>query len=217
MISAALLHGCTREPTAKLPQTDPTIAAKLEAEHLASRPYQVLKDEKGLPNLTPNEKAAYINYRFLETGAWKSWPAPQQKEFWKAVEQQKIPIPLPKPKDLGKDSKGRDIGSYTPEEFKLYQKKEGDLQALRIKSAWFRERGKERDKEKDIGVIEDERNLRKLIGVLQGKKMGKYEGDPKWDDVVPIPQDDGEGALAQIAYTDKYAEGKLRTYLSRNF
>jgi protein farnesyltransferase/geranylgeranyltransferase type-1 subunit alpha len=39
--------------------------------------------------------------------------------------------------------------------------------------------------------------------------MGKYESEPEWDDVVPIPQDDGEGALAQIAYTDEYAEGKL--------
>lgn len=176
-----------------------------------------MKDTKGLANLTPNEKAAYINYRFLETGAWKSWPAPQQKEFWKAVEQQKIPIPLSKPKDLGKDIKGRDIGSYTPEEFKLYQKKEDDLQALRSKSTRFRERWRELDKEKDIGVIEDERSLRKLIGVLQGKKMGKYEGDPDWDDVVPIPQDDGEGALAQIAYTDEYAEGELCTYLIEAF
>jgi protein farnesyltransferase/geranylgeranyltransferase type-1 subunit alpha len=25
---------------------------------------------------------------------------------------------------------------------------------------------------------------------------------------MPIPQDDGEGALAQIAYTDEYAEGQ---------
>lgn len=191
-----------------MPQTDPTIAAKLEAEFLASRPYQVLKDTKGLSNLSPNEKAAYINYRFLETATWKSWPAPQQKEFWKAVEQQKIPIPLPKPKDLGKDSKGRDIGSYTPEEYKVYQKKEGDLQALREKSARFKERGSELGKERDIGDIEDERNLRKLIGVLEGKKMGKYEGNPEWDDVVPIPQDDGEGALAQIAYADEYAEGE---------
>ena len=37
--------------------------------------------------------------------------------------------------------------------------------------------------------------------------MGIYEGNPIWDDVVPIAQDDGEGALAQIAYTDEYAEG----------
>lgn len=142
---------------------------------------------------------------------WKSWPAPQQKEFWKAVEQQKIPIPLPKPKDLGKDSKGRDIGSYTPEEYKLYQRKEGDLQVLREKSALFKE-GRQLGKERDIGDIEEERSRRKLIGVLQGARMGKYEGNPEWDDVVPIPQDDGEGALAQIAYTDEYAEGRSGSY-----
>jgi protein farnesyltransferase/geranylgeranyltransferase type-1 subunit alpha len=202
-----------REPSAYFHQTDPTIAAKLEAEYLASRPYQVLKDTKGLSNLTVNEKSAYVNYRFLETGVWKSWPAQQQKEFWKAVEQLKIPIPFPKPKDLGKDSKGRDIGSYTPEEYRLYERKEGDLQTLRGKSARFRE-GRQLGKERDIGDIEEERSRRKLIGVLQGARMGKYEGDPQWDDVVPIPQDDGEGALAQIAYTDEYAEGKLNNYAS---
>jgi protein farnesyltransferase/geranylgeranyltransferase type-1 subunit alpha len=206
-----------QEPTAKVPQTDPTIAAKLEAEYQASRPYQVLKDTKGLSNLTPNEKAAYVNYRFLETSAWKTWPAPQQKEFWKSVEQQKIPIPLPKPKDLGKDSKGGDIRNYTPEEYRLYQKKEGDLQTLREKSTQFKQKGRKLGKQRDIGDIEDERNLRKLVGVLQRKKMGKYEGDPEWDDVVPIPQDDGERALAQIAYTDEYAEGELLTIFIKIF
>lgn len=43
----------------------------------------------------------------------------------------------------------------------------------------------------------------------QSGRMGIYEKDPIWDDVVPIAQDDGEGALAQIAYTDEYAEGKI--------
>lgn len=38
--------------------------------------------------------------------------------------------------------------------------------------------------------------------------MTDYEGNPIWDDVVPIPQDDGENALAAIAYTDEYAEGR---------
>lgn len=139
---------------------------------------------------------------------WRTWPAPQQKEFWKAVEQQKIPIPLPKPKDLGKDRKGRDIGSYTPAEYKTYQKTERDLLALREKSTRFRER-RPKDAGTEIGDAEEERNRRKLIGILQGKKMGRYESDPDWDDVVPIPQDDGEGALAAIAYTDEYAEGRL--------
>ena len=60
----------------------------------------------------------------------------------------------------------------------------------------------------DIGEIEDERNRRKLIGQFQGRRMGIYDSDPEWDDVIPIPQDDGENPLAAIAYTDEYAEGK---------
>lgn len=57
--------------------------------------------------------------------------------------------------------------------------------------------------------IQEERARRIRIAELEGKKMpGIYEGDPVWDDVVPIPQDDGEKPLAAIAYTDEYAEGK---------
>ena len=39
--------------------------------------------------------------------------------------------------------------------------------------------------------------------------MGRYGNDPTWDDVWPIPQDNGEKPLAAIAYSDEYAEGKL--------
>ncbi|RDL41328.1 uncharacterized protein BP5553_01307 [Venustampulla echinocandica] len=205
------------------PEEYPTISAKLQAEYLASRPYQVLKDTKGLSNLSASEKAAYANYRFLETGVWKTWGAAQQKEFLKTVETQKIPTPLPLPRDLGRDNKGREIASYTPEGFAQFRKKERQLSGLRRESARFRERReKARRKQKGRGIedsegeIEDERNRRKFIGVLQGKKMGIYEGDPRWDDVVPIPQDDGEGALAAIAYSDEYAEamGYLRAVMA---
>lgn len=62
--------------------------------------------------------------------------------------------------------------------------------------------------------IQEERTRRIRIAELEGKKMpGKYEGDPLWDDVVPIPQDDGEMPLAAIAYTDEYAEGEF-TFLT---
>lgn len=66
--------------------------------------------------------------------------------------------------------------------------------------------------------IQEERQRRIKIAELSGKKMpGIYEGDPVWDDVVPIPQDDGEKPLAAIAYTDEYAEGMSKStnnYLS---
>lgn len=163
--------------------------------------------------MTAGEQAAYANSRFLETGVWKTWSAAAQKDFLKTVEQQKIPKPLPKPKHLGKDLRGRDIGTYTPEEYQAYLQTERDIQRFRRESAWFRESSgspKSQGSEEDwIGEIETEKNRRKLLARLQRQKMGKYEGDPAWDDVVPIPQEDGEGALAQIAYSDNYAEGKL--------
>jgi len=45
--------------------------------------------------------------------------------------------------------------------------------------------------------------------------MGQYELDPLWDDIVPIPQEDGKGALAQIAYSDEYAEGMIASWFLR--
>jgi protein farnesyltransferase/geranylgeranyltransferase type-1 subunit alpha len=180
----------------------------------------VLKDTTGLSGMSASEKAAYANYRFLDTGAWKTWTEAQQKEFWKAVEQQKIPTPLPKPRDLGKDSRGVDLGSYTAAEYQAYRERERKLDGLRERSAWFRserralrigEEGTEGNATDED--IEEERIRRRDIGHLQGKAMGRYEADPAWDDVVPIPQDDGEGALAAIAYTDEYAEGKYPPFL----
>ncbi len=37
--------------------------------------------------------------------------------------------------------------------------------------------------------------------------MGKYANSEEWQDVVPIPQDDGgPNPLAAIAYTEEYSE-----------
>ena len=33
-----------------------------------------------------------------------------------------------------------------------------------------------------------------------------YQEDPAWEDIIPLPQDDGDKPLAQIAYTEEYAE-----------
>jgi protein farnesyltransferase/geranylgeranyltransferase type-1 subunit alpha len=183
-----------------------------QANYENSRPYH-----KPLTSLSTTEKTHYAYARFLETDIWRTWNELQQKEFWKYVETYKIPTPLPEPKDLGRDRNGRDIGNYTVKEYEDYQKRERGLEGLIRESTRFKDRqrrlrrtriagGKERPEDIE-GVIEEERNRRKLIGILKGKKMGLYEESPEWDDVVPIAQDDGEGALAQIAYTDEYSEG----------
>jgi protein farnesyltransferase/geranylgeranyltransferase type-1 subunit alpha len=36
--------------------------------------------------------------------------------------------------------------------------------------------------------------------------MEKYSDSPDWADITPIPQDDGENALATIAYSEAYSE-----------
>lgn len=43
---------------------------------------------------------------------------------------------------------------------------------------------------------------------LYGEQTGTLAQDPTWDDVIPIPLDEPEGALAQIAYPEDYAEGR---------
>lgn len=59
--------------------------------------------------------------------------------------------------------------------------------------------------------IEEEKLRRKEIASLRmelyGERSGAYGTDPAWDDVIPMPVEDGEGALAAIAYPEEYAEG----------
>ncbi|CCX14245.1 hypothetical protein FPQ18DRAFT_405424 [Pyronema domesticum] len=45
-----------------------------------------------------------------------------------------------------------------------------------------------------------------------------YQERPEWEDVIPLPQDDGALPLAQIAYTDEYAEAMsyLRALMAKD-
>lgn len=60
--------------------------------------------------------------------------------------------------------------------------------------------------------IDEERLRRKEISALRmelyGERTGAYAEDPAWDDIIPMPVEDGEGALAAIAYPEDYAEGR---------
>jgi hypothetical protein len=53
----------------------------------------------------------------------------------------------------------------------------------------------------------EEKRRNEISRMESGKDAERYEGNPSWDDVVPIPQDDGEKPLAAISYTAEYAEG----------
>lgn len=49
--------------------------------------------------------------------------------------------------------------------------------------------------------------------------MTNYSEDPSWEDIEPIPQDEGgPHPLAQIAYSDEYSEAMsyLRAVMAKN-
>ncbi|RKF59023.1 Protein farnesyltransferase/geranylgeranyltransferase type-1 subunit alpha [Erysiphe neolycopersici] len=174
-----------------------TIATQLEALHIESIPSR----SSSIKELTSNHKINHILSSIIETGNWRLWNETQQKEFWNSIEVRDLPIPITRLRDLGKDSRGRDLCQFSPTEFYIYIRKERQVGILRTESKRFREQ-----LFKEEADIEMERNRRKLINMLKGKKIRTYEDDPNWDDVIPIPQEDSERALAAITYTDEYSE-----------
>jgi hypothetical protein len=69
-------------------------------------------------------------------------------------------------------------------------------------------------------VIAEKQRRVEMAELQHERRPGNYGGDPAWDDIVPLPQDDGDKPLAAIAYSDDYAEGIymscffLKSYLS---
>lgn len=129
----------------------------------------------------------------------------------------------------GRDRFGADLGDYTPGQFSQRKERALQLAALEVQRTAFSDK-REREREKWVDPktkelvavtpdeIEEEKLRRKEIARLRmelyGERTGAYASNPTWDDVIPIPVEDGEGALAAIAYPEDYAEGLfIRTCL----
>ena len=55
--------------------------------------------------------------------------------------------------------------------------------------------------------------------ITESGEMGRYSDSEVWEDVVPIPQDDGgPNPLAAIAYTEEYSEAMsyLRAVMAKD-
>lgn len=148
-----------------------------------------------------------------------------QKELWKQVNEANTPsrkLPKPSPGDWGKDKYGRNIGEFSIEQYEERSAKTFRLTVLLTESRHFRDKrswavyagSKDGTSEHVLGKdeIDSERERRKEMALLKnelyGEQIGSYSTDPSWDDVVPIPQTEPEGALASIAYPEDYAEGE---------
>ncbi|KAJ2985140.1 hypothetical protein NUW58_g5694 [Xylaria curta] len=216
-----------KEPEqARQPPEQPQTVREFEWQrYWSTNPIHKIVEEQGFPSLSPADKRTYLNLELARSpGEVEKLSKKGQRELWKQLSEANVPLrsaPRPRGNQWGHDKDGRDIGDYTLEEYAVYEQKKSRLSELRLQSDFFK-RNRERAHCKTKNVItgetytineadiKAEKERRKEMGTLQselyGKKPNPYAENPEWDDVVPIPQDEPEGALAAIAYAEDYAE-----------
>ncbi|KAI1117169.1 prenyltransferase alpha subunit [Nemania sp. NC0429] len=216
------------ERAAKQPASSqqPQTIRELEWQrYWATNPIHKTVEEQGFASLSPADKRTYLNLELVRSPDQADQLSKKgQRELWKQLSEANVPLrsaPRPRDDQWGHDKTGRDIGDYTPEEYAAYERKKSRISELRLESSFFdadRERARRKTKNEITGevftITEDDvkaekerrREMAALLSELYGKKSNPYTEDPEWDDVVPIPQDEPEGALSVIAYADDYAE-----------
>lgn len=203
---------------APAPDAEPeTVNERSRLRFYQTNPLEKRREEVGLPGLTPSEKKTYTHANLILPVAQNRVPMSNktEREFWKHVTKEGLPIRrLRKDYSWGKDRSGQDLGTYRLEEFQQRSLKQARLTALDILHRQFltkRELAKE-GAEVSADDIEDEKKRRQAMADLKRELYGELTGslakDPEWDDVIPIPQNEPEDALAQIAYPEDYAEGR---------
>ncbi|KAI1040241.1 hypothetical protein LB505_005372 [Fusarium chuoi] len=201
------------EPRAAPESPPDTIAQRSQQRFFQTNPVENRRQQVGLSALTPAEKKTYAHVNLIHPAVNRRVPFSNktEREFWKFVTKEGLPIRrLPRDYAWGKDRSGRDIGTYSPNELEQRTLKHAKLTSLQIQHRQFL---KKREKQLEVTTeeIAAEKTRRKAMAALKRDLYGEITGslaqDPDWDDVIPIPQNEPEGALAQIAYPDDYAEG----------
>lgn len=203
------------QATATAAEPASNIAQRSEARYYDTNPLQSKVDAQGIAALTPVEKKTYT-YTSLIVPVIQSTVTLSNKaerEYWKQVSKENLPIRrLDKAHDWGKDKSGRDISTYTIDEFEARKLKQAQLAALTLLHRRFLAKRARDGAATSSEDVEQEKTRRKEMATLKkdlyGEIAGSLANEPEWDDVVPIPHDEPEDALARIAYPDEYAEGR---------
>jgi len=228
LANACFMQYTAKQPTsAQQPSTQPQTVREFQWQrYWATNPLQKIVEEQGFTSLSPTDRRTYLNLtlarnpREVEKLSKKG-----QRELWKQLSEANIPLrsaPRPEDNQWGSDKNGRDIGDYSLEEYAAYKKKNFRLRELELESRIF----KDHRKWASLGTknsltgegytvsqddVEAEKHRRQEMAFLNeelyGTRTETVAQDPDWDDVVPIPQAEPEGALASIAYPEDYAEG----------
>ncbi|SPN98985.1 related to geranylgeranyltransferase type I alpha subunit (RAM2) [Cephalotrichum gorgonifer] len=200
-----------------------TINELSQQRYYLTNPVAKRAEEVGLSSLTPAERQSWANAQLLPRVSNRKTvlPAKVEREYWKQVAKENVPIrALSRDYDWGRDKFGREIGGYLPEQFDVRRRKESRLAVLRVEHERFltrrdlkargvRARGGRTYEVTEEDVQAEKKRREEMAGLkmeLYGERSGPYANDPEWDDVVPIPAQEPEGALAAIAYPDDYSE-----------
>lgn len=202
--------------SAPLP-TPETVNERSSLRFYQTNPLEKRREEVGLHGLTPAERKTYTHAALIIPVSQDKVPLSNktEREFWKTVAKDSLPIRrLRKDYDWGKDRSGRDLGTYKIEDFEQRSLKQARLTALDILHRSFltkRAAAQQEGSNVPDKDVEEEKTRRKDMAQLRrelyGEQTGSLAQDPAWDDVIPVPQNETEGALAQIAYPEDYAEG----------
>ncbi|KAH7318222.1 hypothetical protein B0I35DRAFT_237553 [Stachybotrys elegans] len=204
-------------PKAAAESAPATVQERALQRFYQTNPVTKRVEEVGLAGLTPAEKKTYTHANLvLPAGELQlvDFSSKTAREFWKQVQKESLPSRhLDKNYRWGTDRSGRDIGTYPLEDFHQRSLKQARLSALELLSHRFKakqELSRLQGAPNSEEAINDEKKRRRDMAELRRELYGEMTSaiamDPTWDDVVPIPQDEPEDALAQIAYPDDYAE-----------
>ncbi|KAF4506778.1 hypothetical protein G6O67_006825 [Ophiocordyceps sinensis] len=210
--SAIANHSVSRAPE----PTIETLGERAARRFHQTNPIEDRYQDVGLSGLTAAEKKTYVKSRLILPVAEHavSLSNKTEREFWKQVSKEALPVRrLRKDYSWGKDRSGRDFGTYKLDDFEQRSLKHARLTALDILHRHFlTKRRLARNEGVDVASAELEEEKKRRINMaalkrdLYGEIIGTLANDPEWDDVIPIPLNEPEDALAKIAYPDDYAE-----------
>ncbi|KAI0187134.1 prenyltransferase alpha subunit [Astrocystis sublimbata] len=218
-----------QEPKPQPPKKPQTVREIAWEQYWAWNPIHRTVEEQGFASLSQADRRTYLNLEFVRnSGQIDQLSKKGQRELWKQLSEANVPLrsgPRPRDGQWGNDKNGRDIGDYTPEEYAVRERKLSRIRELEFACSSFRrprdwDPATEEEPTPTEEELKGEKDRRQEMAVLRnqlyGVKSNAYENDPEWDDVVPIPQDEPEGALAAIAYAEDYAEamGYLRAVMA---
>ncbi|KAK5993859.1 Protein farnesyltransferase/geranylgeranyltransferase type-1 subunit alpha [Cladobotryum mycophilum] len=205
------------EPKAAPEPVPETVGERSRQRYSQTNPFQTKFEDVGFPGLTPAEKKTYTHTKLILPVAKHTVQLSNktEREFWKHVTKEALPIRrLGREYGWGRDRHGREVGTYGFEEFNKRTLDKARLTALDILHRQFLAKREAAAQHQGAQVSQEDieaekkrrRDMAELKRQLYGEIPGALANDPEWDDVVPIPQDEPEDALAKIAYPDDYAE-----------